>query len=327
MRPQIMTVLSALALAVPAAAQQNPFKLPKLNLKGEVKYELAGDTKGTASTAFDGERMVSTSTSTTKIMGKETNTSSWTLMTPDSMYVADLAKKKGTQAPNLLPHFAKAYDGLDGASKTRFHQNLKDMGAMVSRVVDVSSLSASAKPLGEKTYAGEVCEDREIMGFEVCTMKRGPRIALHTAGNLICFRFEETATSVNLGAPPASAFDKPAGIQFVQDPMMQNPDSVARGFVGYLASQELSDSLAKARAELEAAKAKAQAEGQPTEMTEADKQQMQAACEVIKNFDLNKVLAAAGKAMVAAMKEAAVDEAKHKATSKLKGLIKKPHIP
>jgi hypothetical protein len=116
-------------------------------------------------------------------------------------------------------------------------------------------------------------------------------------------------------------------VAFQQDAMMQNPDSAARGFVGYLASQELADSLAAAQTELEEARAKAAADGKPTEMTAADKEQMQAACETLKNLDMNKVMAAAGNAMVSAMKEAAVDEAKKGATGKLKGLIKKPKIP
>jgi len=327
MRQGVMAVLSAVAIAAPAAAQQNPFKLPKSNLKGQVEYQLGGDSKGTATRAFSGDRVVMTNTSTTKMMGKEAKISSWTLITPDSMYNADLIKKRGTQAPNLLPHMAKAYDGLDKAGKTRFHQNVQEMGAMVSRVFDVPSFAGTGKSLGEKTYAGEVCEEREVMGFDVCSMKRDPRIALHSAGNLLCFKFEETATSVSLSPPPESVFEKPAGVTFQVAAAAQDADSAARGLVGYLASQELSDSLAKAKAELEAARAKAQAEGKPTEMTSADKAQMEAACNVIKNFDMDKVLAAVGHAMVEAAKQAAVDEAKKKATSKLKGLIKKPHIP
>jgi len=327
MRRSLILGLLAGFAAAPAGAQPNPFKLPKLNLKGEVNYTLAGDMKGTAYSAFDGDRMVSSSNSTTRMMGKDTKTSSWTLVTDDSMYSVDLEKKKGFQAPNLLPHMAKAYDGLDKDGKSRFHTNLNEMAAMFSRVFDPGALGASAEKKGEKTIAGEVCEEREFMGFTVCTMKRGPRIALQTAGSLVCFRYEQTATSVSLNAPPGSAFDKPAGVTFQQDPMMQNPDSMARGFVGYIASKELSDSLAKAKGELEEAKAKAAADGKPTEMTAAEKEQMQAACETIKNLDLNKVMASAAKAMVAALKDAAVEGAKQGAANKLKGLIKKPKIP
>jgi hypothetical protein len=327
MRPRFVVVLLAGTLASPVDAQPNPFKLPKLNLKGEVNYALGGDMKGTAYTAFDGDRVVTRSTSTTKMMGKETKLSSWTLVTSDSMYNADLEKKKGYQAPNLLPFMAKAYDGLDKGGKQRFHGNLKQMGAMFSRAFDIGSLGSVAEKKGEKTIAGEVCEEREFMGFTVCTMKRGPRIALETTGSLVCYQYQQTATSVSLAAPAGAAFAPPEGIVFQQDPMMQNPDSVSRGFVGYLASQELSDSLAKAQAELEQAKAKAAAEGKPTELTPAEKEQMKAACETLKNLDLNSVMASATKAMVAALKQAAVDEAKKGATNKLKGLIKKPKFP
>jgi hypothetical protein len=327
MRPLLVACLLAGTLAIPAGAQPNPFKLPKLSLKGEVNYALSGDMKGTSYTAFDGDRMVTTSTSTTRMMGKESKLSSWSLVTADSMYSADLETKKGYRAPNLLPFLARAYDGLDKEGKQRFHANLNEMGAMFSRVLDIGMLGSSGEKKGEKTIAGELCEEREFMGFTVCTMKRGPRIPLETSGSLVCYRYQQTATAVSLSAPAGSAFDQPAGIVFEQAPIMQNPDSASRGLVGYLASQELSDSLAKARAELERAKAQAAAEGKPTEMTPAEKEQVRAACETLKNLDLNSVMASATKAMVAALKQAAVDEAKKSATNKLKGLIKKPKIP
>jgi hypothetical protein len=327
MKAALLTAIGSALLLGPLPAQQNPFKLPKQTLKGEVNYTLAGDMSGTAYSAFDGDRMVSSMTATTRMMGKETKTASWSLMTADSMYSADLETKKGFQSPNLLPHLARAYDGLDKDGKRRFHENLKDMAAMFSRALDPSALGASGEKKGEKTIAGEVCEEREFMGFTVCTMKRGPRVALQTSGSLVCFKYEQTATSVSLTAPAGSAFERPAGVTFEQSPLMTNPDSAARGFVGYLASQALSDSLAKARAELEEAKAKAAAEGKPTEMTPAEKEQMQAACDAIKNLDLNKVMADAGKAFAEAMKQAAIEAAKQGAVGKLKGLIKKPKIP
>lgn len=327
MQRALGVALVAGLVAVPVWAQANPFKLPKQTLRGEVSYALTGDMKGTSSSAFDGDRMVATSAATVKMLGKETKTSTWTLVTADSMYTADLERKSGVAAPNLLPHMARAYDDLDKGAKQRFHANLEAMGAMFSRAFSLSSFGAAGDKKGEKTIAGEVCEEREFMGFTMCTMKRGPRISLQTTGSLVCYRFEETATSVSLAAPAPAAFAVPEGITFQQDPMMAKPDSVARGFVGYLASQALADSLAAARAELEEAKAKAAAEGKPTEMTEAEKAQMEAACETLKSLDMNKVMAAAGKAMVEAMKQAAVDEAKKGAANKLKGLIKKPKIP
>ena len=68
MSPRVPACFAALVLVAPiAAAQQNPFKLPKADLKAvEIAYEMAGDLKGTASTAMDGDRKMTRSTATGK---------------------------------------------------------------------------------------------------------------------------------------------------------------------------------------------------------------------------------------------------------------------
>lgn len=314
-------------LAGVAGAQPNPFKMPKSTLRAQVTYTLGGDQTGTAETAIDGERFMSKSTGTIKMMGKENKASSWTLVTPDSMYTIDLEKKEGLVGPNLLSFYAKAYDDLDGTGKKRFHSNIKEMGAMMSKAFDVNSFGSLGEKLGDETIAGEVCENRQFGSFQVCSMKKGPRLALKTSGDLLCFRFEQTATSVSLSAPPGSAFEPPAGIKY--RPMMggQDPDSAARAMVAYISSQELADSIAASKAELEKAKAEAAAKGQPTEMTPEQKEQMKAACEFIKNVDMGAVMANVAAEMKKAMANAAKDAAKNAATSKLKGLLKKPKIP
>lgn len=105
----------------------------------------------------------------------------------------------------------------------------------------------------------------------------------------------------------------------------QDAGSAARGMVGYLASQQLSDSLAAAKAELEKAKAEAAVSGEPKAgearpMTDEEKAQRKQACEMLKNFDMNKALAGAWKETKKALGNAAVDAAKQGATSRLKGL-------
>ncbi|MEO8450012.1 MAG: hypothetical protein ABI647_09490 [Gemmatimonadota bacterium] len=316
------------AVAISAASAQNPFKPPKANLKAEVNYELSGDSKGTALTAFDGDRYVSREEGTTKMLGKETKTNSWTMITADSMYSADLEKKKGTQAPNMLPLMAKAYDDLDGASKTRLHTNMKDMAGMMQKAFSLDNLNLEGEKLGEKTIAGELCEDRQVGPFSVCSMKKAPRLALETKGEIVCFSFNRTATSVKLGPPSAAAFEKPAGVVFTMDPELnQHADSMARGMIGYLASQQLADSIAKAKSELAAAQTKAQAEGKPAELTKEQKEQMKAACEMVKNFDLGKVMANAGNQMLKGLGNAALESGKQAGMNKLKGLLKKPKFP
>jgi hypothetical protein len=160
-------------------------------------------------------------------------------------------------------------------------------------------------------------------------MEDAPAVPLHLEANLFCVNFEETATSVKRGDPPASAFEPPAGITFQNDTNLVNPDSMARGFVSYLASQQLADSLAKAKAEM--AKQTSPSGGEkPKELTPEEKEQQRQACEQLKNFDLGKTMANATKSVVKeALNEAAQEkqaEAKNEAKSKIKGLFKKPHL-
>jgi len=331
---RLLAHLALLAgLALPAAAQPNPFKLPKSGVKGGivVSYALTGDLSGTAFVASDGERLVHRQTGTLKLMGKASSNDNWVLTTPDSTYRVDLSKKQGTVAPNLLPSLATAYDELDGAAKKRLHQNMEDMGAMLSRAFYLAGLNGGEK-LSSKSYAGQECEERQFGPMRICTMNKAP-ILLHSQLSLVCMNFEETATEVKLGAPPADAFTPPAGVSWTADSHLQKPDSMARGFVLYLSSQQLADSIAKAKQEVQAAEGQAHvaAGQQPPKPTPEQQAQMQQACEMLKNFDVGKVMAQAtnqmAKEMADAAKRAAVDAAKNAGTNKLKGLFKKPKIP
>ena len=150
---------------------------------------------------------------------------------------------------------------------------------------------------------------------------------LHSQGSLVCLNFEETATEVRLAAPSGDAFAAPAGISWKVDTRVANPDSMAKGYVMYLASQQLSDSLAQVKAKLESAKAQQASTGKPVTLTPEQQSEMQKACDVLKNVDAGKVPSDA----TGQMKQAMVDEAKRAAgdaaKNKLKGLFHKPKIP
>jgi hypothetical protein len=227
-------------LASSAAAQQNPFKLPKNNTSVAVEYRYTGDMQGTGQRAVSHDRVMEHRSTTGKFFGKTSTTDTWTLITPDSSYSADLTKKTGVAAPNVLPHMAKAYDDLDGASKQRLHQNMQDMVQMISQAFGTQAMWSDEK-VGTKTYAGEKCDERTFGSFSICSMQSAPAVPLHVSGSLMCVNYEETATAVKKGDPPASDFAPPAGITFGKDTNLASPDSMARGFVKYLASQELAD--------------------------------------------------------------------------------------
>ncbi len=103
--------------------------------------------------------------------------------------------------------------------------------------------------------------------------------------------------------------------------------------MGYLASQQLTDSLAKAKAELQAAPAQnpGQKPGEMPKMTPEQEASMQKACDTMKNFDVGKVIADAAndamKQMAAQAKQAAIDAGKNAVTQKIQGVFKKPKIP
>jgi hypothetical protein len=328
MRP-LLVVASLAAAALPLAAQQNPFEMPKLKLKGvQVEYQYGGDLPGTGEIALSGDRIMHRSSTTGKIFGKTATTNSWMLTTRDSVYTVDLTKKTGVQAPNPLPYLAKAYKDLDGTEKTRLHQNLQDMASLMSKAFGASVLSGGEKT-GTKTYAGETCDERSFGDWTVCGMTKAPGVTLHSSGSIVCYNFEETATSVSIGEPPASAFEAPTGIVFSEDTNLSSPDSASRAFVRYLASQELSDSIAAARQKMAESKQTGASSGKPAE--KMSKEDQQKACEAIRNFNLGKAVGNAFKNAAANAANAAVkgaeEGAKQSVTNKAKGLFKKPKFP
>ena len=321
--------------ASPLFAQDNPFKLPKSKVNAiEISYAYAGDMQGTAERAMSRNKLVTHEMTTAKFFGKTTTTDAWTLYTPDSTYTADLTKKSGVKRPNVLPYMEKAYDDLDGASKKRLHQNMQDMAQMISRAFGTQAMWSGEKKGPTMTYAGERCEERTFGSFSICSMQDAPTIPLHLQGSLFCVDFEQTATSIKKGEPPAAAFQPPPGITFSSDTNMANPDSLAHGFVNYLASQQLADSIAKAKAEMAnqqtASNASSTTGSEQRELTPEEKAQQRQACEALKNFDLGKTMANAGKSIVNEAVHEVVEEKKaevrNDAKNKLKGFIKKPHL-
>lgn len=316
-------VLASLVAAFPLAAQANPFKVRTASRPVAVTYQITGDMTGTADYAASGDKLMTHSTSTGKFFGRTATMDNWTLMTPEEVYHADLAKKRGTKTPNMLPEMAREYDRLSGTDKTRLHQNMSDMAAVLAQAFGATSLGAPEN-LGSATYAGERCDQRKMGGFTTCVLPYAPQVSLHTSGSLMCVDYDQTATAVRHDVP-ASAFDPPAGITFAEDQAMaQNSDSMARSFVRYLASQQLADSLAKAKSEM------AERHAASGKSDQAMPQMDRATCEKLKNLDLGKMMNDAMKDVVAnAVKEGVnekSEEVKQQAKDKIKGLIKKPKL-
>jgi hypothetical protein len=230
---------------------------------------------------------------------------------------------------------AKAYDDLDGTSKQRLHQNMQEMVQMISRAFGTQAMWSDEKT-ATKTYAGEKCDERTFGTFSICSMQGAPAVPLHVSGSMLCVNDEETATAVKKGEPPAAELAPPAGITFQRDTNLANPDSMARGFVKYLASQELADSIAKAKREMASQSNASNASNASTtststrEPTPEEREQQRQTCEALKNFNLGKAMSDATKQVFSEAVHEAVQEkkmeAKEDAKQKIKGLLKKPHF-
>ena len=311
-------------------SQQNPFKPSRGKVSAvQVDYAFAGNVTGTGQRIVSGDRMLDHQTTTGKFFGKTSTNDTWMLSTPDSVYTADLVKKTGTRGPNMLPVMARAYDDLDGTAKHRLQQNLQDMSQMIARAFGTGTVMSGDK--GEtKTYAGEKCDERTFGSFSICTMQGAAAVPLHVSGSLLCVDFEQTATAVRKGEPDASAFAPPGGIVF-REAVTGNVDSLARGYVQYLASQALTDSLAAAKARMPAAQPGTTSGPAPAAApTPEERAQQRQACEALKNFDLGREMRAAtnrvlGDAVHDALKEKQT-QVESGAREKVKGFIRRPHF-
>lgn len=321
----LLAVAVGLGIAAPAMAQ-NPFKIKGASKPVSVTYSITGSMTGTADYAATSDRFMRHEKSTGKFFGKTSTIEEWSLMTPDVIYSADLVKHRGTKMPNMFPTMSKEYDRLDGAGKARFAQNMKDMSQMLSQAFGAAGFAGQSDGK-TASYAGHECTEHSYGAFSSCMMKDAPQVSLHESGSLFCVDFERTATAVNVGTVPPGAFDLPEGIEFSEDAeVAARSDSMARATVRYLASQELADSLAAARAKLKEQQASHDASPADTASLQLSKED----CEKLRDFDLGKLVAVSFNEVVTeAVNEAVKEkeaEMKESAKSKIKGLIKKPKI-
>ena len=312
-------------LAAPASAQ-NPFKIKTASKPVSVTSAVTGSMTGTAQYAATKDKFMRHSTTTGKFFGKTTTTESWSLYTPEMIYTADLTEKTGHKTPNMFPVMAREYDKLSGAEKERLVQNMKDMSQLFAQAFGASGFAGEDKGT-TATYAGETCVEHSYGAFSSCVLKDAPQIPLHESGSMFCVDYEQTATAVTWGNPSAGALDLPAGITFVEDSAVTaQSDSMARTMVRYLASQELSDSLAaaKAKAQEQHASAGSDQSSEPAQgMSKED-------CEKLRDLDFGTMLANSFNSVVTeavneAMKEKEA-EMKNNAKNKIKSVIKKPKL-
>ena len=321
MRRIVACVLLASLAPLAGHAQANPFKLKLKGLPSyTVEYSYGGDMTGTGRTSSSDDRFASTQTRTGKFFGKTTTTNTWSMTDAEYVWSADIGKKTGLKSVNPMPSMVKAYDDLDRDGKSRFTSNMHDMMQFVTQAFPGMPFEGEKK--GTRSYAGESCELTELGGFSYCTMKSAP-IVLYSSGSFLCVKFEQTATKVSRSSDP-TLFEPPADIKWTEALDRARADSAAHAFIGQFASQAMSDSIAKAKAEL--AKAKPAAGGGNTQQMSPEQQQQM--CDAIKNFSLTTAMNNAMKSALNEAKDAAIRAAKEGATNKFRkglgGLLRRP---
>jgi hypothetical protein len=347
MKPVLLVPALAAALvssAAPLAAQQNPFRAPTGTVKSAlVQYTLTGDETGTEQLAFTPERSASRSNTTMRVLGKEVKVHRLDVETRDSSYHVDLEKKEGYRAQSQLPVVAAEYDKLSTAEKQRFQRNVEDLAGVIAQAFGAGALAGAARPQGRRTIAGQSCEEVRLGGFTSCTLVGAPDIPLKLEGELFCVRTSKVASAVSLNAPvPADKFAVPAGIKWKNAERQAMPAEDAGQLVRFLASQELADSLAQARRQIQAARDSAKARGEaPADTLTAE--QREDVCKKMRDGIKLRVEVAppnpakmvqagvtermtSARALASALASAAAEEAKGRATEGLKKKLK-PRFP
>lgn len=274
-----LAVLTALAPTL--TAQQNPFRPSGGTVKSAlVQYSVSGDENGTEELAVAADRRATRTTTTVRVFGKDTKVNRLEVDSRDSTYRVDLEKKEGYRIASPTTAMADEYDKLSPADKERFQANMRELATVFAQAFGAGSMSNAAEVKGRDTVAGQTCEVHQLGTFVVCTLVGAPQVPLRLQGELFCLRVNRVATAATVnGAVSPDRFALPTDIKW-KDPggeVMNEAD--ARQFVHRMASQDVSDSLARARQQVKAAqdsaRARAQAGGgtQPSDSLTAEQRE------------------------------------------------------
>jgi hypothetical protein len=251
-------------LSAALAAQQNPFRPSAGSVKSAlVQYALTGDENGTEELASTADRRAIRTNGTTRVFGKDIKVNRLEIDTRDSSYRVDLDKKEGYRTASGTTVMALEYDKLSEGEKARFQANMRELASVFAQAFGPGAIGAAGDVKGRETVAGQTCELRQMGTFTVCTPPGAPDIPLRVQGEVFCLRINKVATTaVFNGTVPPDRFALPADVKWKGGEREAMSEDDARKFIHYMASQEVADSLAKARVQLQAAQDSARARAQ-----------------------------------------------------------------
>jgi hypothetical protein len=267
MRCHSMIVCGGLLLAVPLAAQDNPFAFTGGAVKSAyIVYDLTSTQKGAvAGAAWEvgvaPDRWIMKSVMPFEAAGKRDTMRILIVSTRDSQYTYTVMGKdrEGTVSPQLRPHLAREYAALSAAGKARFAENLKLMTSGSSGLGSGSDanelITLTGQKLGSETVGGHKCDVYRREKVTACVVPGAPMVALRWKDENQGLSMVAKKITLNRPLPPATGL-LPKGVRWKQEApddadfvmgiwSLKKPDSdpeavprptLAKFAVGYLAS-------------------------------------------------------------------------------------------
>ena len=207
-----LLLLTLFAVAPALAGEDSPWQMKLPFQNATIAYTIAGSENGTESLYIReyGKQRARKHEGTTSMFGISNKTVSLEITDPDWHYIFDLVAKTGTKSTNPTKFFNEEYSKLSAAEKQNVKKNAEQLGMSMARDFQGETVPKATKILGYD------CDRTTIMGMTVNVIHQTD-VPLLTEMNLMGMRTTITATAIDTGAPPASAFALPADITPVQD--------------------------------------------------------------------------------------------------------------
>ena len=208
----IPSLLLLILLAAPALAEDSPWQMKLPFENATISYTIAGAENGTETLYVKeyGKQRAKKHEGVTSMLGISNTTSTLEIIDPDWHYIYDLVAKTGTKSTNPTKFFNEEYGMLSAAEKKNVRQNVEKLGMSMARDFQGETVPKAAKILGYD------CDRTTIMGMTVHVIHQ-TNVPLRTEMNLLGMQTAITATAIDTGVPPSSAFAHPADISPIQN--------------------------------------------------------------------------------------------------------------
>ena len=210
---KLLTTLLVFAIFAPAFAQTTPFNKPLPFKEATISYKISGTERGTQTVYIkdSGKTIAKHKKTVMKIMGMKQETNSFTLITPEWNYTADLKKRTGSKVTNQQKFMIEEFNKLSAADKAKATANAEKLGVNLMQGMGGKIQKNAAK------IKGYNCDKITIMGVNTYVMS-DTNIEMKSNSSMMGIKMNLEVTDIKKGGKfPANAFKLPAGINFVHN--------------------------------------------------------------------------------------------------------------